>query len=63
LISRAVAAKTKLWILWRKKASASHNGITGTLVREAALHLGLVDYKICSLYKDWTGMLFALKKP
>jgi len=31
-------------------------------VREAALAMGLVDYKICSLDGVWTGMVFAVKK-
>jgi hypothetical protein len=31
-------------------------------VREVALAVGLVDYKICSLDGVWSGMLFAVKK-
>jgi hypothetical protein len=36
--------------------------LNGNFVREAALAVGLVDYKICSLDGVWSGMLFALKK-
>lgn len=31
-------------------------------MRERALAMGLVDYKICSLDGLWSGMAFAVKK-
>ncbi len=60
---RSLAASSKLWVIWCKKSSPKHNGVSDGLVRETCLNLGLVDYKICSLDKDWTGMLFAPQKP
>jgi hypothetical protein len=45
--------------VWPK---GQRGGINGNLVREAALQLGLVDYKICSVNDVWTGMVFAVKK-
>ncbi len=54
-----IAARTRLWILWRK---GSTNGLTQVSIREAAREAGLVDYKICSVSKEWSGMLFARKK-
>ena len=36
--------------------------LTQFSIREAALELGLVDYKICSLDDRWTGMLLTIKK-
>jgi hypothetical protein len=59
---RGLAAKTKLWILWRKKSAAGHDGVTEGLVRETGIELGLVDYKICSVDTTWSAMLFARKK-
>ena len=59
---RGWARKTKLWILWRKKSSGNHAGITEQLVRETGIDLGLVDYKICSVDEDWSAMLFAARK-
>jgi hypothetical protein len=56
------AAKSKLWILWRKKNAPGHNGVTETLVRETGLALGLVDYKICAVDKVWSALLFARKQ-
>ena len=59
---RKLAAKTKLWILWRKKSAPGHSGVTESLVRETGRDLGLVDYKICSVDKTWSAMLFARKR-
>ena len=56
---RKLAAKSRLWILWQKNR---RDGLNGTLVREAALAMGLVDYKICSVDGVWSGMVFAVKK-
>jgi hypothetical protein len=48
-----------LWIVWQK---GRRDGLNGNFVREAAMAMGLVDYKICSLDGLWTGMVFAVKK-
>ena len=60
---RKLAAKTKLWVLYpkQKKGKAS-SGITQSVVRESALPVGLVDYKICRVDETWTGMALAIKK-
>jgi CheY-like chemotaxis protein len=60
---RGLAVNTRLWIVWRKKSSRGFNGVTEPLVREIAIDLGLVDYKICSIDEDWSAMLFARRKP
>jgi hypothetical protein len=56
---RRLAASTRLWIVWRK---GRRDGFNGNVVREGALSVGLVDYKICSLDAVWSGMAFAVKK-
>ena len=56
---RAIAAKTKLWIVWRK---GKEGRIAQNTIRETAIEGGLVDYKICSLDAQWSGILFARKK-
>jgi len=58
---RRFAAIGKLWILWRKGGSAARGNLTEWMVREGGIDLGLVDYKICSVNKIWSGMLFARK--
>jgi hypothetical protein len=59
---RAFASRSKLWIAWRKGGKAAAGDVTEKLVRDQALDLGLVDYKICSIDNVWTAMLFALKR-
>jgi hypothetical protein len=51
---RKLAARTKLWMLWRKGSS-----VTQRFLRESASAVGLVDYKICSVDAKWSAMLFA----
>ena len=64
---RAMAPRTRLWLLWckggRKGANGSSGaGVTQNSVREMAREVGLVDYKICSVNERWSAMLFARKK-
>lgn len=58
LPQRKVRAGGKLWIIWRK---GKQGGITQRLIRESALAVGLVDYKICSVNETWSGLLFTSK--
>jgi hypothetical protein len=56
---RSIAARSKFWVAWPKGKRA---GINQFVIRDAALQLGLVDYKICSVNEVWTAMVFAVKK-
>lgn len=56
--ARRWAARTKLWILWRKGSK----DLTQISIRQACAVFGMVDYKICSVDSTWSGMLFTLKK-
>jgi hypothetical protein len=56
---RALAARSRLRIVWQK---GRRDGLNGNFVRERALAMGLVDYKICSLDGVWSGMVFTVKK-
>jgi len=60
---RQLAAKTRLWVLWPKRAAGKASGMTQQFLRESAAEVGLVDYKICAVDKTWSAMLFARKKP
>jgi hypothetical protein len=60
---RALAGRTKLWILWPKRRTREPAPtISEQIVRDAALALGLVDYKICSVNERWSALAFARKK-
>jgi hypothetical protein len=57
---RRLAARSRLWILWRK---SRQDGLNGNVIREGAIAVGLVDYKVCSVNETWSAMVFAVKKP
>jgi CheY-like chemotaxis protein len=59
----ALTAHGPLWIAWPKKASGVVSDLTQPQVREVGLAAGLVDYKICSIDKTWSGLLFTQRKP
>jgi hypothetical protein len=59
---RAIAKRSKLWVIWPKGDEGKRAGITQYLVRQAALDAGLVDYKICAVDQKWSAMLFAVGK-
>jgi len=57
---RRRAINRRIWIIYPKGRNASW--LTQSLIREAALSVGLVDYKVCSVNEIWTGLLFTRKK-
>ena len=57
---RRLAVSSRIWIVYPKGKPAS--GLTQNLVRESAIAVGLVDYKVCSVNETWTGLLFTRKK-
>jgi CheY-like chemotaxis protein len=56
---RLRAGTTKLWVIWRKGGSTRRGQLTESVVRDQALALGLVDYKVCSVNEVWSALLFA----
>lgn len=59
----ALAEYGPMWIAWPKKASRMGVDLTQQQVREVGLAAGLVDYKICSIDKTWSGLLFTRRRP
>jgi CheY-like chemotaxis protein len=57
---RKRALTSRIWIVYQKGRQAS--GLTQGVIREAALSVGLVDYKVCSVNEVWTALLFTRKK-
>jgi CheY-like chemotaxis protein len=51
-----------LWILWPKRASGVQSDLGQPIVREAGLAAGMVDFKICSIDKTWSGLRFTLRE-
>jgi len=61
---RALKPRSKgsgLWIVWAKKASPLFSGVTENDVRDAALAAGMVDFKVCAVDDDWSGLRFNLR--
>jgi hypothetical protein len=51
-----------LWIIWPKQTSKLQTDLRQPLVREAGLAAGMVDFKICSIDKTWSGLRFTLRE-
>lgn len=54
--------KDGLWIVWPKKSSGVVSDLTQATVRKVGLASGLVDYKISSIDKTWSGLKFTRRK-
>ena len=59
---RKVAEKGGIWVIWPKTTKTAKPDINGNLVREMALDVGLVDFKICAVDEVWSGMRFAVRR-
>ncbi len=61
----AMAARTaagRLWICWPKQGSVLVADVTQNRVREVGLAAGLVDFKICAIDADWSGLCFVRRR-
>jgi hypothetical protein len=54
--------KRSFWIAWPKKASGVQTDLTEDVLRELALPLGVVDYKVCAIDEKWSGLKFARRR-
>ena len=59
---REYAAHGKFWVLWQKQAARKNANITAQTIRESAIAMGLVDYKVCAVNEIWSGLAFSRKK-
>jgi hypothetical protein len=50
------------WIAWPKRTSGVATDLTEDVLREIALPLGVVDYKVCAIDGTWSGLKFAVRK-
>ena len=60
-IKSALAEKGGLWIVWPKKTSGIKSDLSQVVVRRIGLDAGLVDFKICSIDKTWSGLKFKVR--
>jgi hypothetical protein len=59
---KAAADGVRVWVAWPKKTSALATDLGAERVRTAPHAHGLVDFKICAIDDDWSGMCFALRR-
>jgi Protein of unknown function (DUF3052) len=52
-----------VWLIYPKRAGSYKVDFNENNVRDAALKANLVDYKVCSVDSDWSGLKFAHRKP
>ena len=55
-------AGCSLWIIHPKKTGRYRVDFNQNDVRAAGLNAGWVDYKVCAVDKDWSGLKFARRK-
>jgi len=60
-LSKIMRKGRTLWIVWPKKTSALAGDLAEPAVREMGLAAGLVDYKVCAVDADWSGLAFAAR--
>jgi hypothetical protein len=60
-LARIMRKGRTLWIVWPKKTSALAGDLAEPAVREMGLAAGLVDYKVCAVDQDWSGLAFAAR--
>jgi hypothetical protein len=61
-VEKRIAAGGSIWISWPKKTSGVKSDLTENALRDAALPIGLVDYKVCAISEIWSGLKFARRK-
>ncbi len=55
-------AGASLWIISPKQSGGLACDFTQNDVREIGLRCGFVDYKVCAVDRDWSGLKFARRK-
>jgi CheY-like chemotaxis protein len=61
-LGASAGAGVPLWLFWPKRASGMDSDITQFAVRATASEFGLVDYKVCSFDKTWSGFLLSKRR-
>lgn len=52
----------RLWIIWPKKTSPLAADHTERDVRRVGIAAGLVDFKVCAVDADWSGLAFVRRR-
>jgi hypothetical protein len=60
-LKTALAPDGMLWISWPKKASKVPSDLSGDVVRQMGLAIGLVDVKVAAVDAVWSGLKFVYR--
>lgn len=60
-LKAALTLNGMLWISWPKKSSGMETDLSEQSVRKMVLKTGLVDVKVASIDKNWSGMKFVYR--
>jgi len=60
--ARVTAEGGRLWIAWPKRTSPLARDLNGNVVRATGLARSWVDFKICAIDADWSGLCFARRR-
>lgn len=61
-VSARLPEGVSIWIAFPKQAGRHRADFNSNDVRAAGLAAGLVDYKVCAIDADWSGLLFTRKR-
>lgn len=56
------ASRGKVWIVWPKRSSPLAADLGQDDVRRSGLAAGMVDFKVCAVDVDWSGLLFTKRR-
>jgi hypothetical protein len=59
MLSLRLPKQAHVWLVHPKRTGKYHADFNQNDVRDQALAVGLVDYKVCSVDSDWSGLKFA----
>jgi hypothetical protein len=60
-LARKLSKNGMLWVAWPKKTSGIATDLTGNIVRDIGLGIGLVDVKVCAVNEIWSGLKFVYR--
>ncbi len=61
-MSTRLGAGVEFWVMHPKVSGKLRSDFNQLDVRSAAREVGMIDYKVCSVDEDWSGMKIARKK-
>lgn len=61
-LRQKIAEDAVLWVSWPKKSSGVVTDISEDVIRNVALPLGFVDFKICAVDEIWSGLKLMIRR-